>query len=135
MGYRSTILIAFAGPEDKLTAFFVKARLDPQFGEVFSDFLWQEGTLGESAVRFVEEESVKWHPLYSGVVAMEELWGLAMDSSCEELPIFGRFTRIGEEDTDVEVRSFGDEYGEASDLGFVSRSITHDIAAKETSDG
>jgi hypothetical protein len=135
VGYHSSILVAFAGPEDKLTAFFMKARLDPRFNKAFSDFAWQEGTYGEYAVRFVEEDSTKWYPSYPDVAAMEALWGSGMDSACEELPIFGRFVRIGEESVDVETRSFGDEYGEPCDLGSVCRSIENNIEVKEKVDG
>jgi hypothetical protein len=134
MGYRSSVLIAFAGPRDKLTAFFVKARFDAALAPAFSEFQWKEGTHGDNAVRFIEEGETRWYSSYPDVQAMEQLWALAADSTCEELPIYGRFVRIGEDDSDTETKTFGDDGGDGYDLASVHRSIEHNIELKEKAD-
>lgn len=118
MGYRSDVayVIKFADKET-LDAFKVSTLFeDKAMREALADC---ETVESKNIIRF-SVESYKWYDSYEEVQAHERL----MAAACEEPFKAGvRFTRIGEDYNDVEVRDRGDDMLDAWQHIEIHRSV------------
>jgi hypothetical protein len=117
MGYRSTVTYAIYAPEKVLMAKLAAWRLTGEHAQALAEC--SIGTdEGDGYITF-EVNDVKWYASYEDVAIHERLWE-ALD---QDGAFTGAFVRFGEDDNDIEYRTFGD--GEP--LLRVTREIETDV--------
>ncbi len=111
MGYRSDVAIRIIGPRDRMLAELSGLLLvgDHYMREALDEFTVMPLHTDE-AVLALNYESWKWYSGYEDVQAFEKIWSHFHEIVDDEgNGIFcGAFLRIGENDDDVEQRSFGE---------------------------
>ena len=126
MGYRSDGLWVIKGPIDHIVAAWAKCRLTIA-QPTSTENLW------DSFVTFRKDdtgyirlsyEGWKWYESFPGIRFFEQIWGCleAYRDGADAQPLSGKRLRIGEDDDDIEVGSFGDDVHDI----YVSRSIQDD---------
>lgn len=136
MGYGSDVEFVIRGPAPVMAEVWCKFRLLNPFTPDYAsdtDPLGIENLVlsednGEMRVHF-KAEQWKWYDSYSDIQRIEELWTAyrryAETPSNEDADqLNGSFIRIGENDDDIESRSFGSAFG--GDVS-VCRSISCDF--------
>lgn len=125
MGYRSQVAFCIKGQTEHITALLTTVRLtlaDPPEDPCYSSLKVVHGEDGFSRIG-MHEGYVKWYDSYPSVQYFEKVWDLARQDSqgdYVESVFSGAFIRIGEDDTDIETRYFGND---PYDLLGVERSI------------
>lgn len=125
MGYRSKVIYAIVAPKETMISFLVAAKLsDPIIGSAIDEMRLMAWGNTHSIIA-QDFSDVKWYEDYDDVKSHTAFWNYA-DENHEDLKIYGRFVRVGEESDDVEIKSFGDG-DDIYDLADVSIDINTSI--------
>jgi len=114
MGYRSEVAFVIRGPKDALVARLTTFRLaykDPEKAKEAIDACTYHGGGDELTIRY-HAEDIKWYPSYEDIDALKALFETFRELHEEseiDCKINGSFARIGEENDDVDQKSFGHE--------------------------
>lgn len=144
MGYRSEIQMVIIGPEDVIVSKWARLMMENPWSGDGKDPLRDTSGLtisknGSDAVICMYGASWKWYGSYPDVQRFEFVWDsyqeLYESKEPNELPgsdkVRGAFVRIGEDDDDIEIRSFGED---GFELVQVSRTIHSDYSLAPDSD-
>jgi len=115
-----------------MLAALVEARMDKQLTEALKECVLQDDG-GTITVAFIDHDT-KWYSHYEDVAMHEALLdffggkadAILTDDANEDAAIEGQFVRIGEEDEDIETRTFGEGFDVWGRLS-VERSICRDL--------
>jgi hypothetical protein len=103
------------GPKDTMMGLLAQFRMaEPLASMALKEVVLTEGEVGETAYLSVGLQAlgVKWNAGYPDVDCHEKLW-LFFEENADLGPddsrgVDGKFTRVGEDTSDIEDRSFGD---------------------------
>jgi len=104
MGYRSRVDILFYANDDKDHA-TLKLYLEENLPQE-KFFQWEEIARAQQKAFFIQLEDVKWYESYPDVQKVMEVFRFIDDEVGNSWQY--EFVRLGEDDTDVEVRSSND---------------------------
>ena len=125
MGYRSNITMVIHGKEEDVLGLWAQFRLKNPYDNALNDPLGTGSTTirkeGANAIITFQAEDWKWYGDFPDVQRVEALWDFFNKKQGDEYPLDGIFIRIGENDDDVETRTFGE-----NGLARVRRSIDCD---------
>ena len=112
MGYRSLVGICFSRDKDtapSVPELLAMARVKGILKEEGLGKYWSDEDYGWDENKFIfYVEDVKWYEGYEDVQSMEDLFAFVEELSQENEHWYsGTFLRIGEEDSDVENKTFG----------------------------
>lgn len=114
VGYRSEVAMVIKAKDESVfkefcvhLKLFVAAEMG---GMLFSD-CWNGDEYGFTKDSIVFHAcDVKWYESFPEVVRMEKLWEFAFQYERDkQVGLAGTFYRIGEDDSDIEGKSFGDD--------------------------
>lgn len=130
MGYRSKVGIMFRRVNKDSPSIPTVLALAKTKGIITGDGIgqyWNDSDYGWNDDKFLFcVEDVKWYEAYPDVQAMEKLYEFVEslnESEDEVRPYDGMFCRIGDNEDDVEQKSFGEPWDEmwiVRDIGFES---------------
>lgn len=108
MGYNSSGAVRIVGPKDQMLAQLVALKLADQDQEGLEEALKEcklVQSTDEEALMLGWEINGKWYDTYADVQAFSRIW----DHFADMEDFTGSWVRIGEEDSDVEQKHFGDD--------------------------
>lgn len=103
MGYRSDVAYIIVGKDEDMIPFLIKMRLEagPEH-KALEECVVSQLKPDYMYIGF-RCEDVKWYDSYKDVAWHDTLWNTISDNELFE----GRFVRVGEDDDDLENKSFG----------------------------
>lgn len=122
MGYRSDVYMCIAGPQDTILAGIATLRLqgDQHMHEALDEWKVVENAAGQAVmVLGGQGTDWKWYDSCPDVQAHNSVFHHFEALGDEDAAVHGVFVRIGEDDTDIEARSFNEGY----EMGSIERGI------------
>lgn len=110
MGYTSQVAFVVRGPQATMVSIITTYRLTyPNTVEAKNALghCTYSSDDGELTIRFSDDD-IKWYSCYEDVKALMALFE-AFEEFADDNDIIGSFMRIGEDDTDIETRRYGDD--------------------------